>query len=559
MPWDALGGLRVDRRNGVHAVLTTAARSHPAVRTRDLHQLAVASGGRCPTPPRSERRGAVLADWPRTVDDWSTPGTDSQRCRYIRSHTPSTPRTGLGPLPDPAGDRRAGPPFPRDHPRPQHGRRPRALARHRHGRRRLRQADRRDRELLHPVRARPRAPQDLGDLVADAIREAGGVPREFNTIAVDDGIAMGHGGMLYSLPSPRADRRRGRVHGQRALRRRAGLHLQLRQDHAGHARSPRCGSTSRRSSSPAARWRPARRSSSTASRTHRLDLITAIADVGRRRRSTDAELARHRGVRLPDLRLLLRHVHRQLDELPDRGARPGAARQRLDAGHPRRPPGAVRGAGAHRRRPAPALLRPATTTSRAAPRDRHARRVRERDGPGRRDGRLDQHRAAPAGRRAGGARSTSTLADIDAVSRRVPCLCKVAPNGDLPHGGRAPRRRHPGDPRRAAPRRPAATRTSTPCTPPRSSDVARRRGTSAAATPPGGASSCSTPRPAACAPTEAFSQSNRWETLDTDAADGCIRDVAHAYTRRRRPGHPVRQPRPGRLRRQDRRRRRVDL
>lgn len=43
--------------------------------------------------------------------------------------------------------------------------------------------------------------RDLGDIVADAIREAGGVPREFHTIAVDDGIAMGHGGMLYSLPS----------------------------------------------------------------------------------------------------------------------------------------------------------------------------------------------------------------------------------------------------------------------------------------------------------------------------------------------------------------------
>ena len=43
--------------------------------------------------------------------------------------------------------------------------------------------------------------KDLGDIVADAVREAGGVPREFHTIAVDDGIAMGHGGMLYSLPS----------------------------------------------------------------------------------------------------------------------------------------------------------------------------------------------------------------------------------------------------------------------------------------------------------------------------------------------------------------------
>ncbi|GAA2599824.1 dihydroxy-acid dehydratase [Actinomadura fulvescens] len=43
--------------------------------------------------------------------------------------------------------------------------------------------------------------REVGDVVAGAVREAGGIPREFNTIAVDDGIAMGHGGMLYSLPS----------------------------------------------------------------------------------------------------------------------------------------------------------------------------------------------------------------------------------------------------------------------------------------------------------------------------------------------------------------------
>lgn len=43
--------------------------------------------------------------------------------------------------------------------------------------------------------------RDLGKLVAASIAEAGGIAKEFNTIAVDDGIAMGHGGMLYSLPS----------------------------------------------------------------------------------------------------------------------------------------------------------------------------------------------------------------------------------------------------------------------------------------------------------------------------------------------------------------------
>ncbi|MCP3013814.1 dihydroxy-acid dehydratase [Nocardiopsis dassonvillei] len=43
--------------------------------------------------------------------------------------------------------------------------------------------------------------REVAEVVANAVREAGGIPREFNSIAVDDGIAMGHGGMLYSLPS----------------------------------------------------------------------------------------------------------------------------------------------------------------------------------------------------------------------------------------------------------------------------------------------------------------------------------------------------------------------
>ncbi len=43
--------------------------------------------------------------------------------------------------------------------------------------------------------------KDMGQLVARGIEAAGGVAKEFNTIAIDDGIAMGHGGMLYSLPS----------------------------------------------------------------------------------------------------------------------------------------------------------------------------------------------------------------------------------------------------------------------------------------------------------------------------------------------------------------------
>ncbi|MXP56526.1 dihydroxy-acid dehydratase [Pantoea sp. Mhis] len=43
--------------------------------------------------------------------------------------------------------------------------------------------------------------RELGKLVSEQIKEAGGIAKEFNTIAIDDGIAMGHSGMLYSLPS----------------------------------------------------------------------------------------------------------------------------------------------------------------------------------------------------------------------------------------------------------------------------------------------------------------------------------------------------------------------
>ena len=43
--------------------------------------------------------------------------------------------------------------------------------------------------------------QEFGKIVKEAILEAGGIPFEFNTIGVDDGIAMGHIGMRYSLPS----------------------------------------------------------------------------------------------------------------------------------------------------------------------------------------------------------------------------------------------------------------------------------------------------------------------------------------------------------------------
>ena len=91
-------------------------------------------------------------------------------------------------------------PFQNFHRRPQHGRRTRAVARHRHEGRRLRKP------IIAVVNSFTQfVPghvhlKDLGQLVAREIEAAGGVAKEFNTIAVDDGIAMGHDGMLYSLP-----------------------------------------------------------------------------------------------------------------------------------------------------------------------------------------------------------------------------------------------------------------------------------------------------------------------------------------------------------------------
>ena len=256
-----------------------------------------------------------------------------------------------------------------------------------------------------------------------------------------------------------------------------------------------------------------------------LDLVDAMVDGGRRQVFRRGRRRPSRS-RLPDLRLLLRHVHRQLDELPDRGARPVAARQRLDAGHPRRPQARCScEAGAPDRRPRPALLRAGRRVGPAA-HHRHLRGLRERHGARHRHGRLDQHGAAPPGRRPGGRASTSPWTTSTGSRRSVPCCARSRPaKADVPHGGRAPRRRHHGDPRRARPRRPAQ---------PRRADRPRRRrwatrSTSWDIAPHQRARACATSSRAAPGgvPTQAaFSQADRWDELDLDRENGCIRDAS---------------------------------
>ena len=121
---------------------------------------------------------------------------------------------------------------------------PRLAAGHRrHSERgRLRQAVHRRLQLLRADHPRPRAPgRGRRRRCARRCGRRAACPFEFNTIGVDDGIAMGHVGMKYSLPSRELIADCVETMLARPLLRRHGLHPQLRQDRAGHADGGRCG------------------------------------------------------------------------------------------------------------------------------------------------------------------------------------------------------------------------------------------------------------------------------------------------------------------------------
>ena len=149
-----------------------------------------------------------------------------------------------------------------------------------------------------------------------------------------------------------------------------------------------------------------------------------------------------------------------------------------------------------------------------------------------------------------------TMQDIDRLSRRVPELCKVAPSVADVHVEDVHRAggilAHPG---RARPRRPARHRRSPTVHAPTLAEALerwdvrphrRRRG----------ARRSSAPRRAACRRTEAFSQAARWDELDLDRGDGRHPRRRARLHHRWRAGRALRQPRRGRLHREDRRRRR---
>jgi dihydroxy-acid dehydratase len=235
--------------------------------------------------------------------------------------------------------------------------------------------------------------KDLGQLVAREIEKAGGVAKEFNTIAVDDGIAMGHDGMLYSLPSREliADSVEYMVNAHCAD---AMVCISNCDKITPGMLMARCASTSRPCSSPAARWRPARSCSRARGRARPVDAMVAAADdnvteedVEVIERSACPTCGSCSGMFTANSMNCLTEALGL--SLPGNGSTLAthADRKRLfvEAGHlivdlARR-------------------YYEQDDASRPAALDRELQGVRERDDARHRDGRLDQHRAAPAGRR----------------------------------------------------------------------------------------------------------------------------------------------------------------
>ncbi|MDR1999655.1 MAG: dihydroxy-acid dehydratase, partial [Frankiaceae bacterium] len=364
----------------------------------------------------------------------------------------------------------------------------------------------------------------VGRIVSDAIRAAGAVPREFNTIAVDDGIAMGHGGMLYSLPS-------------RELI--ADSVEYMVQAHCADALicisncdkiTPGMLMAALRLNIPTVFVSGGPMEGGTATLVDgttrsRLNLITAIADAVATEVS-DADIARIEEAACPTCGscsgMFTANSMNCLTEaiglaLPGNGSllathtarralyeRAGAtvvdlARRYYDGEDATVLPRAIASRAAFENAMALDLAMGGSTNT-------------------------ILHLLAAAHE----AELDYGLDDIDALSHRVPCLAKVAPNGsylmeDVHRAGGIPALL--GELYRAGLLH-DDVHTIHSASVKEWLDAWDCRGGSATAeaielwhAAPGRARSA-----------EAFSQSRRWETLDVDAAGGCIRDAAHAYT-----------------------------
>ena len=364
----------------------------------------------------------------------------------------------------------------------------------------------------------------VGRIVSEAIHAAGGIAREFNTIAVDDGIAMGHGGMLYSLPSRDliADSVEYMVNAHCA----DALVCVSNCDKI----TPGMLMAALRLNIPAVFVSGGPMEGGTAvlvdgTVRRRVHLIDAMADAVSDTVS-DADLARVEEAACPTCGscsgMFTANSMNCLMEalglaLPGNGtvlATHTARRALYEAA------GATAVELCRRwYETDDASVLPRSVASRAAFENSMALDIAMGGSTN-----TVLHMLAAAHE----AELDFTMADIDELSRRVPCICKVAPSGsylmeDVHRAGGIPAIL--GELRRAGLLREDVHAVHAP-----SLDAWLKewdvRGGSASAeavelfhAAPGGVRS-----------SVAGSQSERWETLDDDAAAGCIRDVAHAYS-----------------------------
>src|SRR6201991_866014 len=366
--------------------------------------------------------------------------------------------------------------------------------------------------------------KDLGDLVAGAIREAGGVAREFHTIAVDDGIAMGHGGMLYSLPSREviADAVEYMVNG-----------------HAADALVciSNCDKITPGMLNAAMR----------------LDIPTVFVSGGPMEAGKAVVVG---DVAHPSSDLITAIAASASPEVDEDGL---AMVERSACPTCGSCSGMFTANSMNCLTEALGLALPgngSTLATHAARRELFARAGRTVMDLARRWYEEDDASALPrsiATRDAfenamaldvamGGSTNTVlhllaaaqeaeidfTMADIDAISRRVPCLCKVAPNGtylmeDVHRAGGIPAIL--GELRRGGLLNEEGSTVHA-----RTMDEWLQTWDIRGGRPAEIAVELFHAAPGCRRSATAFSQSERWESLDTDAADGCIRDVAHAHS-----------------------------
>ena len=364
----------------------------------------------------------------------------------------------------------------------------------------------------------------VGRIVSEAVHAAGAVAREFNTIAVDDGIAMGHGGMLYSLPSRDliADSVEYMVNAHRA----DALVCISNCDKI----TPGMLMAARRlnipavfvSGGPMEGGRTVLVDGTVRTRMH---LIDAMAD-GVSESVSDADLALVEANACPtcgscsgmftanSMNCLLEALGLAL---PGNGSvlATHTARRAL---YERAGAMAVELAERWYVRDDASVL-PRNVATRAAFENAMALDVAMGGSTN-----TVLHILAAAHE----AELDFAMADIDAISRRVPCLSKIAPNGsylmeDVHRAGGIPAIL--GELHRAGLLREDVHAVHAPSLDAWLKDWDVRGGSPSAEAvdlfhaAPGGVRSSS-----------AFSQSERWHSLDDDAAAGCIRDVAHAYS-----------------------------